>query len=92
MHDAILTAIDNVRIPRVKMAVRAITESSGRGPSSVVQNPDQRDFTGITANTPPMSASNFVDLNNDQNGNDETRNVENFEDGDFPTLRLNYDQ
>ena len=92
MHDAILTAIDNVRIPRVEMAVRSITESSGRGPSSMVQIPDQRDFTGNAASTPPMSASSFVDLNNDQDRNDQTRNVENLEDGNFPALMLNYDQ
>ena len=81
VHSAILTAMDNVVIPRVEMAVRSITESSGREPSSMVQNPDQRDFSGNTENTPLMSASSWVDLNIDQDRNDETRNVENFEDG-----------
>ena len=71
MHDAILTAMDNVVIPRVKMAVRSITESSGRGRSSVVQNPDQSDITGNTGNTSLMSASSRMDLNVDQDNNDE---------------------
>ena len=88
--DAILTAMDNVVIPQVEMAVRSITVSSGRGPSNVVQSIDRMDFTGNTENTALMSATSWIDLNVDQDGNDETRNVENFEDGDFPALRRNY--
>ena len=38
-----------------------------------------------------MSASSRLDLNTNQDRNDETRNEENFEDGDFPVLRPNYD-
>ena len=34
------------------MAVRSITESSGEGPSSMLQFPDQRDVTLNTVNTP----------------------------------------
>ena len=48
MHDAILTAMGNVVIPRVEVAVRSITGSSGQGPSGVVQNADRTDFTGNT--------------------------------------------
>ena len=57
MHDAILTAIDNVVIPRVEMAVKSITSSARHGTSSDVQNPDRRDFLGNIRNTPLMSAS-----------------------------------
>ena len=39
-----------------------------------------------------MSASNRLDLNIDQDRNDETRNVENFKDGDYPALRPKYDR
>ena len=52
VYDNFLTAVSIVVIPRVEMAVRSITKSSRRGPNSVVQNPDQRDFTGITEKTP----------------------------------------
>ena len=38
-----------------------------------------------------MTVSSGADLNIDQNRNDETRNVENFE-GDFPVLRPKYDR
>ena len=92
MHDAILTAMDNVVIPRVEKAVRSIAQSSGRGRSSVVQKPDRWDSTGSTENTPLMSASSRIDSNIDPDRNDETRNVENFEDGCFPALRPNYDR
>ena len=89
---AILTAMDKVVIPRVELAVRSITESSGRRPSNVVQNPDRRDFTGNSENTPLMSASSRMDLNVDQDKNDETRIVESFKDGDFPALGPKYDR
>ena len=35
MHDAILTPMDKVVIPRVEMAVRSITGLSGHGPNGV---------------------------------------------------------
>ena len=46
MHDATLTAIDNVVIPGVEMAVKSITGSAGHGTGSEIQNPDRRDFLG----------------------------------------------
>ena len=42
MHDAILTVKDNVVIPRVEMAVKSITGSTGHGTNSEVRNPDPR--------------------------------------------------
>ena len=65
MHDAILTAMDNVIILRVEMTVRSITSSSRLGPNSTFQNPDRRDFIGNTKNTPLKSASSRLDLNID---------------------------
>ena len=38
-----------------------------------------------------MSPSNWLDLDNELNGNDETRNDLDFEDGDFPALKPNHD-
>ena len=91
-HDAIVTAMDKVVIPRVEMAVKSITGSSGHGLNSEVQNPYQRDFSKNAGNTPLISASSRLDLNTNQDRNDETRNEENFEDGDFPALRPNHDR
>ena len=87
-----MTAIDIVVIPRVDMAVRSITGSSGHRPNSTVLNPDRRDFIGNTDNTPLKSASSRLDLNIDQERIDETRDNENFEDGDFLAIRHNYDR
>ena len=63
VHDAILTAMDNVVIAMVEMAVTSISESSGRRHRSMVQNPDQRDYSWSTENTPLLSACSRVDLN-----------------------------
>ena len=76
VHDAILTSMGNVVLPRVEKAVRSITESLMRWPNSMVQNPDPRDFSGNTENTPLMLAPSWEYLNTDQVRNDETRNVE----------------
>ena len=65
VHDAILTVMDNVLTPTVDMTLRSITESSGQGPSSMVQSYDQRDFSGNTENTQLMLASSRVNLNID---------------------------
>ena len=91
MHDAILTEMDTLVLPRVEMAVRSITGSSGHGPTSIVQNPGRRDFIGNTENTLLRSVSGRLDLNFDQDKIDDTRDIENFENGDFPALRPKYD-
>ena len=50
-HDAILTAIDNVVIARVEMAVKSITGSTGHWINSEVQNPDRENFVWYIRNT-----------------------------------------
>ena len=84
MHDAILTAIHNAVIPRVEMAVKPNTGSTGHGTNNEDRNSDRRDFLGNNRNTPLLSASSRLDLDNELNRKDETRNNEDFEDGDFP--------
>ena len=92
MHDAILTAMNNLVIPRVVMAVRSITGSSENGPNSLVQNPARRVFMGNTESTPLRSTSGRLDLNIEQLEIDETRDIDNSEDGDFTFTRLIYDR
>ena len=87
-RDEILTAVDNMVIPRTEMSVKSITESLGHGPNSVVQNPNQNVFSGIMENILRMGASSRVDLKIDPDRNDDTRNVEKFEDGHFPALNF----
>ena len=90
VHDTILTALDNVVIPRIEMGLKSITGSSRRGPNSVVQNPDQRNFWGNMEKTPLMTASSRTDSNINQYRNYETRNSENIEDADFAAFKSNY--
>ena len=59
-HDSSLTAMDNAVVPRVEMAVRAISGSSGRGRNSKVRNPDRRDFSVNMENTSLMTACSWV--------------------------------
>ena len=92
MHDAILTAMNDVVTPRVEMAARLITGSSGNGPNSIVQNSDRKDFTGDAENTPLSSASSGLDSNIKQDELDETRDFDTSEDGDFPATKLYYDR
>ena len=66
MQNTILTAMNEIVIPLLEMAVRKIQRLSGHRPKSVVQKPVQRDFTGYTENNPLMWASNRLDLNIDQ--------------------------
>ena len=84
--------MDSVVIPRIEMAVRSLARSSVRGPNSMVQNPDQGSFSGKTENNPLMSASSRIDSKIGQRRNNETRNIENPENGVFPALRPNYDR
>ena len=82
MHDAILTAMDKMITPRIEMTVKSITGSTGHETNSEVQNPDRRDFLGNLTSTLLMSASSRLNLDNELNRNDETRNDVDFEDGD----------
>ena len=92
MHAAILTAVDKMVIPRVETAVRLTTGSTGRGLIRDVQNPDRRYFWANVGIPSLRSASSQLDVNTNQNRNDETRNEEDFEDGDFLAFRPSYDR
>ena len=83
VRDAILTAMVNVVKHSVEMALKLIAESSGGGSSKVVQNRDKSDFLRKMENIPLMKVSSRADLNSDEDKTDETRNFENFRDGDF---------
>ena len=92
MHDANLTTMYTVVIPQVKMTVKSITGSSWQGPNSTVQNADIGTFEGYTENIFLNLAFSYLDLNIDQDRIDESRDIEKFEGGDFPSLRPNYNQ
>ena len=78
MHDGLSTGMDTVVIPRVDMAVKSITGSSGHGLNSEVQSPDRRNFSENAGNTPLISASSRLDFNTNQDRNAETLNEKKF--------------
>ena len=87
MHDATLTAMNNLVIPRVEMAARLITGSPENGINSIGLTPDRRECTGNTEITPHRSDSSRLDLKIEQNEIDETRDSDNSEDSDFYATR-----
>ena len=46
VQDAVLTAMENLVICRVELAMKSVDASSGRGMDSVVLDPDRRVFSG----------------------------------------------
>ena len=71
IQNAILTAIDNMVAPKIELAIRSISASSGRGVTSVTANSERGERLGINA-----SFENASDNNNTLsvlNKNDETR-------------------
>ena len=71
IHNAILTAIDNIIAPKFELAIRSTNASSGRDVTSVSVNSERREHAGINA-----SFENASENNNTlsvTNVNDETR-------------------
>ena len=58
----------------------------------MAQNPDWREFPSSTENIPLMFTSSRVDSSFDWDRNDETRNIEDFEDYEFPAYGPFYNQ
>ena len=71
IQHAILTAIDNIVTPKIELAVRSISASSGRGAASVSANSERREHGGL--NTPSDSASENNNMLSVTNINDESR-------------------
>ena len=70
IQSAILTAFDNIVVPKSELAVRSINASCGRNAASVAANSERGEHIGITA-----SFENVSDRNNtyELNGSDATR-------------------
>ena len=72
IQNAILTAIDNIIAPKIELAIRSISASSGRDVASVSVNSERKQQVGISA--PFESASGSNDTLGKSKVNDETRN------------------
>ena len=72
IQNAILTAIDNIVAPKIELAIRSITASSGRDATNVTANSDREENVGINASI--ENASKNSKALRSSNVNDETRN------------------
>ena len=68
IQNAILTAIDNIVAPKIELAIRSISASSGRDVTSVSANSERRKHVGIngsfenaSGNDNTLGVSNVID-------------------------------
>ena len=71
IQNAILTAIDNIIAPKIELAIKSISASSGRDVTSVSVNSERREHAGINASFENASGNN--DTQDLSKVNDETR-------------------
>ena len=91
VYEAILSAMDNLVISRMELAMRSVGISSACNPSSAVCDPDEKDFSGIT-NGLQMTASSRFNSTANFNGIDEARGNITVEEGDLPVSERNPDR
>ena len=58
IQNAILTAIDNIVAPKIELAIRSVSASSGRDVTSVSVNSERREHAGINASFENASGNN----------------------------------
>ena len=90
-QDAVLTAIENLVIPRVEMAMKSINASSGRNQDVNVMERDQRDFSGDIEDL-RMTASSRINPYTDLNKIDKTRGNSALEVNDLVVNEKNIDR
>ena len=71
IQNAILTAIDNIVAPKIELAIRSISASSGRDVTSVSVNSERGEHAGINASFENASGNNDTQVISKVN--DETR-------------------
>ena len=71
IQNAFLIAIDNIVAPKIELAIRSISASSGRDVTSVYANSEDGEHVGINASFENASGNN--DILHASNVNDETR-------------------
>ena len=82
VQDAVLTAIENLVIPRVELGMKAAIAPSGCSVVGNVLEPDQRDFLGNIESL-RMTASSRINSHTDLNRSDGTRGNITVEEGNF---------
>ena len=82
VQDLVFTAIENLVIPRVELAMKSANASSGRIVDGNVLELDQRDFSGNFEGL-RLTASSRINSRTDLNRFDETRGNIAVEEGDL---------
>ena len=91
VHDPVLSAIENLVILRVELAIKLLFASSGRGVDRVVLDPDQRVFSQYIESL-HLTASIRINSHTDRNRNDETRGNFTVKGGDLLVNERNIDR
>ena len=91
VHDAILSAMEGLVLPRVELAMKSVNESSGLDSESVVLDPDLRNFSGNIESL-QMAASSRMHSITDLNKIDETRGNITVEASELSVNEKNFDQ
>ena len=73
IQDAVLTAIENLVIPRIELAMKSANAPSERSVDGNVLEPDQRDFLGNNIESLRMTTSGKINSHTDLQRIDETR-------------------
>ena len=90
VQDAVLTAIENLVIPSMELAMKSANAHSERSVERNVLELDQRDFLGNTKGL-RMTNSSRIKSHTDINGIDETRGNITVEEGDLLVNEKNID-
>ena len=86
-----MTAIENLVIPMLELAMKSVNASSGHRVGSVVLDPDQRDFSRSIGSL-QMIASSRINSHTDLNRIDETRGNFTVEGGELLVNEKNIDR
>ena len=91
VQDTVLTAIKNLLIPIVELAMKSANAPSGRSVDGNVLDSDQRDLLGNIEGL-RMTASSRINSHTDLNRTDETRGNITVEEGDLLVNEKNIDR
>ena len=91
VKNAALTAMENLVIPRVELAMKSTNASSGRSVDGNVLDPGQRDFSGNVEGL-QMTTSSRIHSHTDLNKIDETPGNITVEEGDLVVNEKNIDR
>ena len=91
IQDAVLTAIENLVIPSVELALKSANAPSERSVDGIVLDPDQRDFLSKIEGL-RMTAPSRINSHTDINRIDETRANITVEEGDLLVNEKNIDR